>query len=97
MEFFIACFIFFWIWGCISDSCNGDCVRTSGSVSDLEWLCKKSKVITLTWCFMKGHATGDNGDRIVIDKSFPECIAIAAKYGFVPTTSRNDMITLVKK
>jgi hypothetical protein len=45
---------------------------------------------------MQGHATSDNGSRIVITDPFPTCIAKAAKYGFVPTTNSDNMGTLVK-
>jgi len=92
MSYFITLFVVVFIFYCISDHIgNGDCVEIP-----FESLCESSSVITLTWGMMQGHATSDNGSRIVITDPFPTCIAKAAKYGFVPTTNSDNMVTLVK-
>lgn len=98
MAYLISCFIVLFILYSVGDHVgNGDCRSTTGLESDLIWLCKRSNTITLTWGFMQGHATGDSGDRIVIKKSFPECIAICGRYGFIPTSQGDNMVTLAKK
>lgn len=92
MSYFIASFIVLFVLACISDNVgNGDCTEIS-----FDELCENSSVITLTWGTLQGHATGDNGNRIIITDPFPTCIARAAKYGFIPTTHEDNMVTLVK-
>lgn len=91
MGYFFTLFFVVFILSCIGDHIgNGDCASMT-----FEDLCKESTVITLTWGTLQGYATGDR-NKVIITDSFPQCIAKASRYGFKPTTSKNNMVTLVK-
>jgi len=79
------------LYGIGSTINNSDCVSMT-----FEEMCETSSVITLTWGVFEGHATNDNGERIVIKESYPELIAKASKYGLYPSTNSDIMVTLVK-
>lgn len=64
-----------------------------------EEMCKTSSVITVTSWIGGTHATDEAGNRIRVERGFPNLISIAAKFGLYPTACDVDggMMTLVKK
>ena len=93
MHVIVATCILTWI--ILSRFINSD-YTPPAPLMTFEQMCETSSVITLTWCVTEGHATNDNGYRILTREAWPELIAKASKYGLYPTTNNGNMMTLVK-
>ena len=83
------------LWPILSKFIDSD-YTPPAPLMTFEQMCETSSVITLTWCVTEGHATNDNGYRILTREAWPELIAKASKYGLYPTTNNGNMMTLVK-